>query len=166
MECEMCTEMTRRGGAGKSSGIKGCRGPEHGQACICTEDCTDAVAVRAAHESAVQLGRGLARPRSEQASRNGHTWPTLRNVGIAYRLHPMGSHALTGRVVNTFCSLSACCMQLMDLKCVVDVHAFWSMGKDAHEYTEAENTLPKCVEGTWQAAWVYSHVPKQDPSIA
>jgi hypothetical protein len=105
MECEMCTEMTR-GGAGKGRGIKGCRGAEHGQACA--EDCTDAVAVRAALESAVQLGRGLARPRSEQASRKGHAWPTLRNVGIAYGC--MGSHALTGRVAtrSARCQHAAC----------------------------------------------------------
>jgi hypothetical protein len=48
--------MTRRGGAGKGSGSKGCRGAEHGQAC--TKERTDAVAVRAAHEWAVQVGRG------------------------------------------------------------------------------------------------------------
>jgi hypothetical protein len=48
--------MTRRGGAGKGSGSKGCRGAEHGQAC--TKDRTGAVAVRAAFESAVQVGRG------------------------------------------------------------------------------------------------------------
>jgi hypothetical protein len=48
--------MTRRGGAGKGSGSKGCRGAEHGQAC--TKERTGAVAVRAALESAVQLGRG------------------------------------------------------------------------------------------------------------
>jgi hypothetical protein len=49
-------KMTRRGGAGKGSGSKGCRGAEHGQAC--TKERTGAVAVRAALESAVQLGRG------------------------------------------------------------------------------------------------------------
>jgi hypothetical protein len=45
--------MTRRGGAGKGSGSEGCRGAEHGQACA-----TGAVAVGAALESAVQVGRG------------------------------------------------------------------------------------------------------------
>jgi hypothetical protein len=49
-------KMTRRGGAGKGSGGKGCRGEEHGQAC--TKERTGAVAVRAALESAVQVGRG------------------------------------------------------------------------------------------------------------
>jgi hypothetical protein len=49
-------KMTRRGGAGKGSGSKGCRGAEHGQAC--TKERTGAVAVRAALESAVQVGRG------------------------------------------------------------------------------------------------------------
>jgi hypothetical protein len=49
-------KMTRRGGAGKGSGSKGCRGAEHGQAC--TKVRTGAVAVRAALESAVQVGRG------------------------------------------------------------------------------------------------------------
>jgi hypothetical protein len=53
IECEMCTE---NGGAGKGSGSKGCRGAEHGQEC--TKECTGAVAVRAALESAVQVGRG------------------------------------------------------------------------------------------------------------
>jgi hypothetical protein len=48
--------MTRRGGAGKGSGSKGCRGAEHGQAC--TKERTGAVPVRAALESAVQVGRG------------------------------------------------------------------------------------------------------------
>jgi hypothetical protein len=50
--------MTRRGGAGKGSGSKGCRGAEHGQAC--TKERTGAVAVDvgAALESAVQVGRG------------------------------------------------------------------------------------------------------------
>jgi hypothetical protein len=48
--------MTRRGGAGKGSGSKGCRGAEHGQAC--TKERTGAVAVRAALKSAVQVGRG------------------------------------------------------------------------------------------------------------
>jgi hypothetical protein len=48
--------MTRRGGAGKSSGSKGCRGAEHGQAC--TKDRTGAVALKAALESAVQLRQG------------------------------------------------------------------------------------------------------------
>jgi hypothetical protein len=45
-----------RGRARKGSGSKGCRGAEHGQAC--TKDRTNAVALRAAFESAAQLGRG------------------------------------------------------------------------------------------------------------
>jgi hypothetical protein len=45
--------MTRRGEAG--NGRKGCRGAEHGQT---IQDRTGAVALRAALESAVQLGRG------------------------------------------------------------------------------------------------------------
>jgi hypothetical protein len=48
--------MTMRGGAGKGSGSKGCRDAEHGQAF--TKERTGAVAVRAALESAVQVGRG------------------------------------------------------------------------------------------------------------
>jgi hypothetical protein len=52
MQCEMCTE-NKKGGAGKGSGSKGCRGAEHGQAC--NKGCTGAVALRAALESAVQL---------------------------------------------------------------------------------------------------------------
>jgi hypothetical protein len=45
--------MTRRGGAGKGSGSKGCRGAEHGHAC--PKERTAAVAVL---ESAVLVGRG------------------------------------------------------------------------------------------------------------
>jgi hypothetical protein len=53
----MCTENDKeRGGAGKGRGSKGCRGAEQGQAS--TKDRTGAVALRAALESAVQLGRG------------------------------------------------------------------------------------------------------------
>jgi hypothetical protein len=48
--------MTRRGGAGRGSGSKGCRGAEHGQPC--TMERAGAVALRVALESAVQLGRG------------------------------------------------------------------------------------------------------------
>jgi hypothetical protein len=43
-------KVTRRGGVGKGTGSKGCRGAEHGQAC--TKERTGAVAVRAALESA------------------------------------------------------------------------------------------------------------------
>jgi hypothetical protein len=48
--------MTRREGAGEGSGSKGCRGAEHGQAC--TKERAGAMAVRAALESALQVGRG------------------------------------------------------------------------------------------------------------
>jgi hypothetical protein len=71
MECEMCTDNDEgRGweflpvgpgeglGISKGSGSKGCRGAEHGQACTSTKERTGAVAVRAALESAVQVGRG------------------------------------------------------------------------------------------------------------
>jgi hypothetical protein len=54
VECEMCTENDKEG-RGWESGSKGCRGAEHGQTCI--KDRTDAVALRAALESAVRLGR-------------------------------------------------------------------------------------------------------------
>jgi hypothetical protein len=43
-------------GLGKAVAVKGCRGAEHGQAC--TKDRTGDVALSAALESAVQLGRG------------------------------------------------------------------------------------------------------------
>jgi hypothetical protein len=56
MECEMCTEMVRWGGAGKGSASKGWRGAEHGQ--TCPMDRTGAVALRAALESAVPRGPG------------------------------------------------------------------------------------------------------------
>jgi hypothetical protein len=68
-------KMTRRGGAGKGSGSKGCRGAEHGQAC--TKERTGAVAVRPALESAVQVWRGDATKATGKQK-----WPTLRNVGI------------------------------------------------------------------------------------
>jgi hypothetical protein len=58
--------MTRRGAAGKGSRNEGCKGAELGQ--TLTKDCTGALGVRAALESAVQRG---ARRRSEQASRHG-----------------------------------------------------------------------------------------------
>jgi hypothetical protein len=48
-------KMARMGVAGKGSDCDG-RGAEHDQAC--TKDCSGAVAVRAALESSVQLGRG------------------------------------------------------------------------------------------------------------
>jgi hypothetical protein len=53
---EMCTEVTRRGVPGKGSRSEVCRGAEHGQTCI--KGRTDAIAVSAALESAVQLWRG------------------------------------------------------------------------------------------------------------
>jgi hypothetical protein len=68
--------MTRRGGAGKGSGSKGCRGSEHGQ--TRTKDRTGAVAVRAALESAVQVGRGYEVNRQAEMA-------NLTNVGgISY----------------------------------------------------------------------------------
>jgi hypothetical protein len=48
--------MKRKGGAGKGSGSKGCRGAEHGQACA--KERTAAVADMAALASAVLVGRG------------------------------------------------------------------------------------------------------------
>jgi hypothetical protein len=75
--------MTRRRGAGKGSGSKGCRGAKHGQAC--TKERTSAVALRTALESAVQLGRG---------DKGKPKWTTLRNVGIRYSL-PTAAHACT-----------------------------------------------------------------------
>jgi hypothetical protein len=83
--------MTRRGGAGKGSGSKGCRGAEHGQAC--TNEHTGAVAVRAALESAVLVGRGdegnrqaeMANPTkcrdSLQLARVACRWALKRVVG-------------------------------------------------------------------------------------
>jgi hypothetical protein len=65
-------KMTRRGRAGKGSGSKGCRGAEHGQAC--TKERTGAVAVRAALESAGQVGRGDEASQRQQASRNGQPY--------------------------------------------------------------------------------------------
>jgi hypothetical protein len=61
---------TRRGKAENSSGSKGCRGAEHGQ--TCANDRTGAGALRAALESAVQLGRGdeVNRPKSRNGSPN------------------------------------------------------------------------------------------------
>jgi hypothetical protein len=72
--------MTRRGGAGKGSGSKGRGGAEHGQAC--TKERTGAVAVWAALESAVQVGRGDKGNRQAEMAN-----PT--NVGIRYRFAPV-----------------------------------------------------------------------------
>jgi hypothetical protein len=55
MECKMCTESDKEGRTGKGSGSNVCGGAEHGQAC--TKNRTVVVALRAALESAVQLGR-------------------------------------------------------------------------------------------------------------
>jgi hypothetical protein len=60
--------MTRLGGAGRGSGSKGCRGAEHAYDQTCTKDCTGAVALRAALESDVQLGRGNEVNRQEMAN--------------------------------------------------------------------------------------------------
>jgi hypothetical protein len=70
--CTCAQNMTGRGGAGKDSGGKSCRGAEHGQAG--TKDSTGAEALGAALESGVQLGRGLAKRRRDQASRNGQPY--------------------------------------------------------------------------------------------
>jgi hypothetical protein len=60
--------MTRRGRAENSSGSKGCRGAEQGQ--TSANDRTGAGALRAALDSAVQLGRGdeVNRPKSRNCS--------------------------------------------------------------------------------------------------
>jgi hypothetical protein len=84
-------KMTRRGGAGKGSGSKGCRGAEHGQACTL--------------RNALVLwlsGQHLNRPcKSGEATKatGKQKWPTLRNVGIRYsgiqlytRGHAWGNH--------------------------------------------------------------------------
>jgi hypothetical protein len=62
--------MTRLGVARRGSRSKCWRGAKHGQ--TCTKDRTGAVALRAALESAVQLGRG------DEVNK-----PTLRHVGIS-----------------------------------------------------------------------------------
>jgi hypothetical protein len=67
--------VTKREVAGKDSRSTGCRGAEHDQ--VCTKDHAGAVALRAALESAVQLGRG-----SEVTGKL--KWPTLQNVWIRY----------------------------------------------------------------------------------
>jgi hypothetical protein len=83
--------MTRRGGAGKGSGSKGRGGAGHGQAC--TKERTGAVAVRAALESAVQVGRGdEGNSQAEMAS--------LRNVGIRYRV-ACGPQSRAGNTGNS-----------------------------------------------------------------
>jgi hypothetical protein len=83
LERTCAQNMTGRGGAGKDSGSKSCRGAEHGQAG--TKDPTGAVALRAAVKSGVQLGRGLAKLREATKGPGKPKWPTLRNVGICYR---------------------------------------------------------------------------------
>jgi hypothetical protein len=56
MNCEKCTENDKEERTGKGCGSEGCRGAEHGQAS--TKDRIGAVALRAALESDVLLGRG------------------------------------------------------------------------------------------------------------
>jgi hypothetical protein len=79
-------KMTRRGGAGKGSGAKGFRGAEHGQAC--TKDNTGAVALRAALESAVQLGQAVEVNRQAKMAH-----PTKCRVRFSQRPCPAGAGA-------------------------------------------------------------------------
>jgi hypothetical protein len=69
-------KMTKRGGAGKGSCSKGCRGAEHGQAC--TKERTGAVAARAALESAVQVGRGNEGNRQAEMANPGKCSDSLQ----------------------------------------------------------------------------------------
>jgi hypothetical protein len=71
-------KMRRRGGAGKGSGSKGCSGAEHGQAC--SKERTGAVAVRAALESAVQVGRGDEGNRQAEMANTSKCRDSLRAV--------------------------------------------------------------------------------------
>jgi hypothetical protein len=102
--------MTRRGGVGKGTGSKGCRGAEHGQAC--TKERTGAVAVRAALESAVQVGRGnegnrqaeMANPTKcrdslQSTSLQGHREERKKDIARCHR----NTHAkLSLTICNTF----------------------------------------------------------------
>jgi hypothetical protein len=101
-------KMTRTGVAGKGSGSKGCRGAEHGQAC--TKERTGAVAVRAALESAVQVGRGDA---WQQASRNARPIWYLQPV-VATRGHAWSAtgNALQWHLFSTATACSALCLAM------------------------------------------------------
>jgi hypothetical protein len=89
--------MTRRGGAGKGSGSKGCRGAEHGQAS--TKDCTGAVALRAALELAMQLGQGDEVNRQAEMAN-----PTKCRESLQY--HYQGHHAFGGMTCEVFAAAS------------------------------------------------------------
>jgi hypothetical protein len=99
MTCEMCTEhvrcaqnMTRSGVAGKGSYREGCRGVEHGQ--TSTKNHTSPVAVRAALESAVQLGRGDGVKPKGPTIRNQGCHVGVHNAGIRYSLAPRAAIAM------------------------------------------------------------------------
>jgi hypothetical protein len=61
--------------AEKGSPSKGCSDAEHGQ--TCTKNHTGAVAVRAALESAVQLGRG------HEGNRQPYLWIRYRGIALS-----------------------------------------------------------------------------------
>jgi hypothetical protein len=78
-------------GEWKGSRSEGCRGVEHGQ--TCTEDCTDVVAVRAALESSVELGRG------EEVNRQAEM-ANPRNEGIRYEKRTRWNTTCPGDLPN------------------------------------------------------------------
>jgi hypothetical protein len=141
--------MTRRGGAGRGSGsnYKGCRGAGHGQAC--TKDRTGAVAVRAALESAVQVGRGDEDNRqAEMANPTKYRdwlqlWPWLKprsRVG-----HPM-SRQTAGKALKIY------------VKILLFLSFLSSLLKMAvHGHPEA-----RCPEGQGGGFWGTQSDPQRD----
>jgi hypothetical protein len=137
MECQMCTENDRRGGAGKGSGSKGCRGAEHGQAC--TKERTGAVAVRAALESAVQVGRGDEGNRQAEMANPAKCRDSLQAICVA-AARTVVRHRITKGTPREF----EFCPITVELSCM----AFWwhvtrGKGRDGHCCRHAHNHIDK-----------------------
>jgi ubiquitin len=121
--------MTRRGGAGKGSGSKGCRGADHGQACA--KDHTGAVALRAALESAVQLGRG------DEVNRQGDMANPTK--------------------CRDFLERSQC----LPTRCNVRIETEPSDNNELHMKTRANNSASHCtpVMGTARNQFIRTYIP-------
>jgi hypothetical protein len=137
-------KMTKRGGAGKGSGSKGCRGAEHGQAC--NKERTGAVALRAALESAEQLGestKATGKPK----------WPTIRNVRIRYRLkavekrhNTIHAYTLWNRPKPKRANLCWSCYYTRPVVCTLGALTANAMSR-AHARQQEPSRRTKCISG-------------------
>jgi hypothetical protein len=105
--------MARSGGAAKGSGSKGCRGVEHGQT---TQDRTGAVALRAALESAVQLGRGEKVNRQAEMAIPTKCRDSLQ-IRMSYRTHGALVSKICHCTVQTPKQRDTGCMQTLQNNC-------------------------------------------------